>query len=133
MNNSLTAIIEKTNTGFSGYFKEVDGVTSVGGTISELKENLQESLGYHLDYLKEKGDNSFPLSSVTINYTVDLEQFFEHYDVINKTGFAKYIGVNPSLFRQYIKGLSPLSDNKMLHITNGLHKLASDIEDIVLV
>ena len=133
MKNSFTAIIEKTNTGFSGYFKEVNGITSVGGSITELKENLQEALGYYIEYLEEKGKDFTPLDSVKVDYTVDLEQFFEHYSVINKSAFANYIGLNPSLFRQYIKGLANLSDEKMLQITKGLHKLAADIEDIVLV
>ena len=132
MENSLTAIIEKTSTGFSGYFKEVDGAVSTNSSIAELKEDLQEVLNYHLDYLEEKDKNFTRPRDLIINYRIDLEQFFEHYNVINKTAFAEYIGLNPSLFRQYIKGLAPLSDKKMLHITKGLHKLASDIEDIVL-
>lgn len=133
MENSFTAIIEKTNNGFSGYFKELDGVISAEDTIHELKESLQEALEYRLAYLEEIGKTNVKLKDANIDYKVDLEQFFEHYNVINKSAFARYIGINPSLFRQYIRGLASLSDDKMLQITNGLHKLASDIEDIVLV
>jgi len=133
MKSTFTAVIEKTNTGFSGYIKEVNGVASAGDSINEIKENLKEALGYYFEYLTEKGLPSPSVDSVKINYTVDLEQFFNHYNVINKTAFAKYIGQNPSLFRQYIKGLTPVSDKKALHISKGLHKLATDISDIVLV
>jgi len=41
----FTAVIEKTNTGFSGYIKEVDGIVSAGDSINEMKTNLKEALG----------------------------------------------------------------------------------------
>ena len=132
MGNVFTAIIEKTNTGFSGYIKEVNGVVSAGDSFGEIKENLKEGLGYYLEYLIEKGIETSNINEVEINYKVDLEQFFEHYNVINKSAFADYIGLNRSLFRQYSKGLANLSDEKMLKISKGLHKLADDLSDIVL-
>ncbi|XRE42379.1 hypothetical protein ACIVBQ_000583 [Tenacibaculum discolor] len=132
MENELTVIIEKTSTGFSGYLKDVNGVASIGDTISELKENLQEVLEYKIEYLEEMGKDASYLKR-PLSYNVDLTQFFEHYKVINKSAFAEYIGINRSLFSQYTNGLTPLSSDKMLHITEGLHKLAHDIEDIVLV
>ncbi|MEQ3501095.1 hypothetical protein ABMY20_15175 [Tenacibaculum sp. SSH1-16] len=133
MSNALTAVIEKTNTGFSGYILKVDGIIATEATIAELKEALQEALKHEIDYLEEMGKDASHLKNATINYSVDLEQFFTHYNVINKSAFAEYIGLNKSLFRQYVKGLAPLSSEKMLQITNGLHRLAADIEDIVLV
>jgi len=133
MKRGLTAVIEKTNTGFSGYFKEINGIITVASSIPEIKDNFKESLEDYLSYLKTKGENVPNIEDVEITYTVDMEQFFKHYNVINKSAFAEYIEMNPSLFRQYIKGLTKLSDKKMLQITNGLHKLANDISDIVLI
>lgn len=120
---ALTAIIEKTNTGFSGYIKEMDGVASVGDNLSEIKENLIEAV--QLKTGKEQVDD--------MEYVLDLEQFFEHYNVINKSAFADYIGMNRSLFRQYISGLTNLSDKKLFDISKGLHRLAKDFSDVVLV
>jgi len=119
----LTAVIEKTGTGFSGYIKEVDGIVSTGDSLAEIKENLQEAL--ELIY----GDST----NIDLNYVIDLGQFFEYFNVINKSAFADYIGMNRSLFRQYSGGLTNLSDNKLLDITKGLHRLAKDFSDIVLV
>ena len=132
MEKELTFVIEKTGTGFSGYLKGVDGVASVGDSILELKENLQDVLESKIEYLEEIGKDAAYLK-VPITYSVDLKQFFEHFKVINKTAFAESIGLNRSLFSQYINGLAPLSGEKMLQITKGLHKLAEDIEDIILV
>lgn len=121
MKSTLTAIIEKTTTGFSGYIKELDGMITVGSSISEMKENFSEILA-----LNEMVDYN-------IEYVVDLGQFFDYYDVLNKSAFADYIGMNRSLFRQYTRGLTKLSDNKLLDITKGLHKLADDFSDIALI
>lgn len=133
MKNVFTAIIEKTSTGFSGYIKEIDGIVTAGDSINEMRDNFNEALTSYFEYLSEKGFESPNINEVKINFTVDMNQFFKHYNVINKSAFADYIGINPSLFRQYTKGLANLSDKKMLQITNGLHKLADDISDIVLV
>jgi len=133
MESVFTAIIEKTNTGFSGYIKEIDGIVTAGDSINEMKDNFKEVLADYFGYLSEKGIETPHIDEMKINFAVDMEQFFEHYNVINKSAFADYIGINRSLFRQYTKGITNLSDKKMLQITNGLHKLADDISDIVLV
>ena len=123
MTKEFTAVIEKTATGFSGYIKEVDGVISASDSLSEIKNDLLEALQMTNEKVEEE----------QINYVIDLEQFFGYYDVINKSAFADYIGMNRSLFRQYIGGLTNLSDKKLLDITKGLHRLAKDFSDIVLV
>lgn len=121
MKTKLTAVIEKTGTGFSGYIKELNGIATVGETISEIKENFILALE-----LKE-------VENYKIEYVVDLEQFFSYFKVINKSAFADYIGMNKSLFRQYTGSLTKLSDDKLLDITKGLHNLAKDFSNIVLV
>lgn len=130
--NVLTVIVEKTGTGFSAYTKEVEGLATIGDNLSELKRNFNEVLHYHVEYLQEKGENVTTNDFIT-NYVLDLEQFFEYFNVINKSAFAEhYAGINQSLFRQYTKKLAPLSDDKMLQISRGLHKLADELSDLTL-
>ena len=126
----ITVVIEKTNTGFSAYAKDFSGIATVGETFSDLKENINEVFQLQIEYLQEK-DPSIKSLDYEINYVVDLEQFFEYFSVINKTVFAeRYAKVNPSLFRQYTKGLTPLSSEKLKQISSGLHKLADEINDL---
>jgi predicted RNase H-like HicB family nuclease len=126
----LTVVVEKTVTGFSAYAKEIDGLATVGSSLSELKENFNEVLQYHVEYLNEQGE-ALTKENFTINYVVDLEQIFEYFSVINKSAFAeRYAEINQSLFRQYTKGLAPLSGDKMAQISKGLHKLADEISDL---
>lgn len=129
-NKTLTVIVEKTGTGFSCYAKEIDGLATVGESISELKCNFNEVLQYHVDYLNEQGQDVF-FNNYAINYMLDLEQFFDYFNVINKSAFAEhYAEINQSLFRQYTRKLAPLSDNKIKQISKGLHKLADELADL---
>ncbi|EJL66327.1 type II toxin-antitoxin system HicB family antitoxin [Flavobacterium sp. CF136] len=129
----ITVIIEKTNTGFSAYAKETNGLATVGSSISELKENFNEVLQYHVEYLQEKGE-TVTIGDFELSYEIDLEQVFDYFNVINKSAFAEhYAEINQSLFRQYTKGLAPLSGDKMEQISKGLHKLANELSDLTLV
>jgi predicted RNase H-like HicB family nuclease len=127
-----TVIVEKTGTGFSAYTKEIDGLATVGDTIAQLKQNFNEVLGYHVEYLKEQGE-TVNTDDYEISYVIDLEQFFEYFSVINKSAFAeRYVKMNTSLFRQYTKGLAPLSGDKLKKISEGLHRLAEEIDGLSL-
>lgn len=129
----ITVVMEKTDTGFSAYAKEIDGLITVGGTLGEVKRNMFEVINDHLEYLKECGKEIPSITELKINFVVDLEQFFGYYNVINKTAFAEYAGINKSLFRQYTRGLAPISGKKMKQISHGLHRLADDLKDLTLV
>ena len=129
----ISVVIEKTSTGFSAFAKEIDGLATVGNSISELKENFNEVLNYHVEFLQEKGE-VVTMGDFEISYQIDLEQVFEYFSVLNKSAFAEcYAGMNQSLFRQYTKGLAPLSGDKMSQISKGLHKLANELSDLTLV
>ncbi|QSB26128.1 type II toxin-antitoxin system HicB family antitoxin [Flavobacterium sp. CLA17] len=132
-NNVISVVIEKTSTGFSAYAKEIDGLATVGSSITEIKENFNEVLQYHVEYLQEQGEN-VTITGFDISYQIDLEQVFDYFSVINKSAFAEhYAEMNQSLFRQYTKGLTNLSSDKMLQISKGLHKLADELSDLTLV
>lgn len=132
-NRTITVIIEKTSTGFSAYAKEIEGLATVGSSISEIKNNFNEVLEYHVEYLQEQGE-SVTVGDFDISYQIDLEQVFDYFNVINKSAFAEhYAEMNQSLFRQYTKGLAPLSGEKMEQISKGLHKLADELSDLTLV
>lgn len=130
----ITVVVEKTSTGFSAYAKEIDGLIATGDTIREIKQEFNEALFHHVEYLQETGNSSVSMDDYNVNYVLDLEQFFEYFSVINKSAFAEhYVNMNASLFRQYTKKLAPLSDDKLKKISFGLHKLADEINDLTLV
>lgn len=129
---SLIITIEKTSTGLSAYANDYPGIATVGDDFHELKENIREVVEAEADYLKETGNENEAeeLKNASIEFAVDFKQFFEYFSMINKTEFAKYIGINPSLFRQYTRKIVPISDRRMAEIEKGIHRLAKDLSEI---
>jgi predicted RNase H-like HicB family nuclease len=121
---SYSAIIEITSTGYSAYIKELAGVITVGDELSEIKENIYEALDLYFE------DQNHPYE---VQFFVDLQQFFSYFKVLNKTAFAKYLGMNTSLFRQYTSGLAPLSDDKLHTISEGLQRLSFELNNLSLL
>ena len=106
--------------------EEIDGLTTAGSTLGEVKRNMYEVINDHLEYMEECKETALSITDLKINFGVDLEQFFSYLNVFNKTAFAEYAGIKQSLFRQYTRGLAPISGKKMNRISNDLHKLADD-------
>lgn len=48
-------IIEETKTGFSAYVPDLPGCISVGETRTEIENNIQEAIVFHLEGMKEDG------------------------------------------------------------------------------
>ena len=49
-------IIEKTSTGYSAYSPDLPGCVSTGGSRSEVEANMKEAIAFHLDGLKQEGE-----------------------------------------------------------------------------
>lgn len=124
----LKIIIEKTSDGFTAYAPNVENIYTTGENIAEVKENIAEVIEYQIEYLEELGkyDEAQSLKNSTPLLYLDVEQFFNHYSMLNKTAFAEYIGMNGSHLRKITSGLMQLSDQKAQQIQNGLHRLASE-------
>lgn len=48
-------IIEKPKENYSAYVPDLPGCVSVGDTLEELKENIQEAIAFHLEGMQEDG------------------------------------------------------------------------------
>jgi len=125
----LKVILEKSDTGYSAYEKEIAGIYTTGKNIQEVKENIQEVKEVQVEYLKEQGkiEDAQKLKDAEVEFYLDVKQFFQEYKFINKSAFAKAIGEKPGYLRKITSGLVKLSDDKSLKIQEGLHKLGKDL------
>jgi predicted RNase H-like HicB family nuclease len=48
-------VIEKTNTGYSAYSPDLDGCIATGKTETEVQQNMQEAIEFHLEGLQLEG------------------------------------------------------------------------------
>ena len=131
-NPTVKIVLEKTNTGYSAYAPEEAGIFTTGDSFEEIKENFNEVIEIQAEYLDEtnKHEEAVRLRNSQLEFYLDVEQFFEHFSMINTSAFARYIGMNESQLRKISKGIVALSDKKALQIQNGLHNLAEDLRAV---
>lgn len=67
---SFEYIAEPTETGFSAFLPEVDGVASTGRTLEDLDENLREAIAVHLDLSLEEPLELYRVPVVTASVEV---------------------------------------------------------------
>lgn len=125
----IKIILERSNTGYSAYAENVEGIFTAGDTIEEIKENIKEVIGYQVEYLEEKGEKEKAdnLRNAALKYYIDLNAFFEYYSLFNKSELAKYIGINPSHLRRLSMENMELSDQKAQQIEQGMKRLAQEL------
>ncbi|MGQ1944855.1 type II toxin-antitoxin system HicB family antitoxin [Ornithobacterium rhinotracheale] len=127
---NIKIILEKTNTGYSAYSKDLPGVVSAGESIEEVKENFEEVRSLLVDDFleQEQVQKAKELQEAEFMFYLDLKTFFEYYSLFNKSELAKYLGLNPSHLRRLSSQNIELSEQKSLQIQRGLHQLADDLK-----
>jgi predicted RNase H-like HicB family nuclease len=120
----IRVIVEKTNTGYSAYAADYP-VFTTGETPGELNDNIFEALSLYFE--DEKVDRS------SINFELDLKQFFNHYKILNSKTLAKRIGMNPTLLSQYARGHKKPSEKQTLKIIYGINKIGQELAEMKLI
>jgi predicted RNase H-like HicB family nuclease len=116
-----TFIIEKTTNGFSAYSKEIS-VFTTGNTLTELKNNCSEAMELALN-----------ARNFSIDFQIDLKQFFQYYRVINANYLAERIGMNPTLFSQYVKGRKQPSAKQTNRILMGINEIGKELSELQFI
>jgi transcriptional regulator with XRE-family HTH domain len=64
---------------------------------------------------------------------IDLQQFFQHYKVLNSRFLAQKIGMNATLLSQYVRGRKKPSARQTEKILNGIKSIGRELADLQLV
>lgn len=126
MRKKFKFIIEKTNTGYSG-FEEHISVFTTGKTILDLQENALQALNLYFE------DQKRIINRKSVYFEIDLKQFFEYYQVINAKHLAIRIGMNESLLSQYVNGKRKASKKQVQRIVDGLHEIGKELIELNIV
>jgi hypothetical protein len=133
----LTIVLEFKNEEIWGRTKSENNflLTTVGKSKQEVTNNLIESIA---DFIKHEGQDSEEWKNVKIEninfvYQYDLTSFFEIFDVINISKFAKMADIHPSLARQYAKGLAYVSEKQIKKIEGAINRLGQELAQVELV
>lgn len=131
----MTVAIEKQNDGtYIAYNMECDMFTAIGSgaTIAEAKDDYFNSLEEIKETYLENGD-AIPTELLEEPvFKFDLASFFEYYSFINVTAFAKMLGINDSLMRQYKKGNTYISNSQLEKIQTFVNRMGVDFQNLRL-
>lgn len=111
---TIKAIIEKGEDGlFSIYTEDIQGAYGSGLTELEAKDDFVEQLEEQCEFHFER-TGAYPEwnNDYTVEYSYNLTGFFLAFPFINASEFAKAVGVNPSLMRQYKNGIAFASEKQ---------------------
>lgn len=104
-----------------------------GDTVAEAKEDFMNSVQEITESYAEDGVEVPAELSEEIEFNFDISSLFEYYSVINISAFAKMVGINDSLLRQYKRGNTYISDAQLGKIEEGIHKLGKELSSLRLV
>ena len=94
-----------------------------GATAREAMEDICVSAREAKEMAQERGED-FP--DVEFEFRLDVGAFFDYYP-LDVTATAKYIGINPSILRQYATSLREPRQKQSGKINAGLNRLAKDL------
>ena len=129
-----TALIEKGKDGTYGIFTpDIDHVIiGDGNTVEEAKADFENSVKEIKEfYFETKGELPKELQNIIFEYKYDISSFFNYYDWINVTKFAKKAKMNGSLMRRY-RGGEYISQKQVAKIEKTLNELGKEISEIRL-
>ena len=116
------------------YWGRIEGdfgiVVGYGLTRPELLENITSAWELQLEddsnFAKDYRDNYI------FEYEYDLQVVFGLFDEIKISKVAQYANLNPSLIRQYAKGLANASEKRKKSIEKALHRLGKELLEVQL-
>lgn len=130
----LIVTIEKQSDGtYIAYNTNVDGLSLIGtgNTVSEAKEDFNNSM---IEVAETYEENEVPKClKATPVFKFDLASLFEYYSMLNVSAFARFVGINSTLMRQYKQGNTYISEKQLQKIEDGIHKLGYEFSNLKLV
>lgn len=127
--------IEKQEDGsYIAYNTNVDGyaLLGTGSTVAEAKADFDNSMKEVAEVEKNRLGETPSVFLGEPEYKFDLASLFEYYPMINVSAFARFLGINDALMRQYRKGSVYISDAQLQKIEGGIHQLGNEFSRLRL-
>lgn len=108
-------------------------IIGTGNSVREAKDDFFNSIEETIEACKESGiaiPNSLDEEPV---FKFDVSSLFEYYSMLNVSAFARYLGLNDALMRQYKKGGVYISESQLKRIEDGIHTLGNEFANLRLV
>lgn len=132
----IIVIVGITENNYSASVDIADGIAvATGNTFDELKEEMQSAVEFHLDCMKEDGED-IPASfegDYQLVYKFDPQSLLTHYKgIFTNTALHRLTGINERQLQRYASGESKPRAEQSEKIANALHKLAEELRVVDL-
>lgn len=105
--------------------ESIDGC-GINGFGRDSRETIKDMQAAVQDFKVMKAEEGKDFPDVELDIRFDVGSFFDYYP-IDITAFAKYIGMNPSVLRQYATALREPKQEAIDRIRAGIKKLSDDL------
>ena len=128
----VTGIIEKGEDGkFSVICNQEIGSSCLGGfgdSVEEAKADFNSVIKEaQEEYIKEKGELPQNYQNIKVSYKYDLVAFFNYFDWINISKFAKVAGINESKMRQYKTGSAFAGEKTKQKVQLAIKRMSAEL------
>lgn len=103
-----------------------------GSSVSEAKSDFFNSVQEVIEMFEEMGEQVPEYLMEEPEFKFDLASLFEYYSVLNVSAFARFVGINDALMRQYKKGNTYISESQLSKIEQGIHTLGREFASLRL-
>lgn len=131
----MKVTIEKQSDGTYIAYETGEGQSALIGTgnsVSEAKSDFFNSVQEVIEMFEEMGDQVPGYLMEEPEFKFDLASLFEYYSMLNVSAFARFVGINDALMRQYKKGNTYISESQLSKIEQGIHALGREFASLRL-
>ena len=132
----MKVIIEKQSDGTYIVYNTEENESSLigtGATVSEAKDDFFNSIQEVIETLEAMDEKVPDYLQGEPEFKFDLASFFEYYSILNVSAFARFVGINDALMRQYKKGNTYISESQLSKIERGIHTLGQEFASLRLI
>jgi len=131
----MKVTIEKQSDGTYIAYETGDSQSTLIGTgssVSEAKSDFFNSVQEVIEMFEEMDEQVPEYLMEEPEFKFDLASLFEYYSVLNVSAFARFVGINDALMRQYKKGNTYISESQLSKIEQGIHTLGREFASLRL-
>jgi predicted RNase H-like HicB family nuclease len=129
----ITVRIEPSETNYSAYIENIDGIVVTGKSIGEIKTKMNEAIHVYMDACKELNcDVPVELQGdFDLAFKMDVKSLLEFYNgIFSKSGLERITGINQKQLWHYASGNRRPRPEQALKLEQALHKLGEELISI---
>ena len=127
----IIVIVGMTEKNYSAHVNIGDGIAvATGKTFDELKKQMQEAVEFHLEGMREDGDE-IPAEfdgKYELIYHFNPESLLQHYSgIFTNSALERLTGINQRQIQRYASGMSKPRKPQAKKIESALHSLGREL------